>query len=199
MPMTDHKIYEIRVYKCKPEEFQSYVKLVCSPDYDVRMQLSAPYGMWRSEIGNLNELFHIWTYDNLESRAVVRKNLNDNESWKALFPKLAAKWTAQTSHVARAVSRVSLESKFQNGAFFYLYTEDESCTSLSIDAKFQNCIALLGAFKVFLGGPCGARYFVLNARSLNDIEEFLEENQKDLSRHKIVATLLHALPVSPLR
>ena len=199
MPMADQKIYEIRIYRCKPDEFQSFIKLVDSPEYAVRLQMSTPYGIWRTEIGELNQLFHIWGYDSLQNRADARKSLSDNEKWKSFIPEIASKWTSQTSHVARAFSHVSLEPKFHNGTYFYMYTEDESYTNVTIDAKFLNSIGLLAAFKVFLGGPCGARYFVLNARSVNDVEEFLEDNHKEFEKHKVVATLLNALPVSPLR
>jgi len=64
-------IYEIRTYTVKPGLVAEYEKRYAEA-FDVRSKYSPMYGMWHTEIGPLNQIVHIWSYDSLQQRAEVR-------------------------------------------------------------------------------------------------------------------------------
>jgi hypothetical protein len=64
-------IYEIRTYNVKPGLAAEYLKRFAD-GLEVRSKYSALYGMWQVEIGPLNQIIHIWSYDSLQQRAEVR-------------------------------------------------------------------------------------------------------------------------------
>jgi hypothetical protein len=64
-------IYEIRTYNLKPGtvgEFETRF----AKGYPTREKYSPLYGFWHTEIGPLNQLVHIWPYENLQQRAEKR-------------------------------------------------------------------------------------------------------------------------------
>lgn len=80
-------IYEIRVYTLKPGMVAEYERRFAEA-VDVRTKYSPMYGMWHTEIGPLNQIVHIWPYDNLQQRADCRSAaLKDN----------SGKWPPQTN------------------------------------------------------------------------------------------------------
>jgi NIPSNAP protein len=64
-------IYEIRVYTLKPGMVAEYERRFAEA-VDTRTKYSPMYGMWHTEIGPLNQIVHIWPYDNLQQRADCR-------------------------------------------------------------------------------------------------------------------------------
>ncbi|MBV9579317.1 MAG: NIPSNAP family protein, partial [Chloroflexi bacterium] len=64
-------IYEIRTYTVKPGMVAEYEKRFAEA-IEVRSKYSQMYGMWHTEIGPLNQIVHIWSYDSLQERADVR-------------------------------------------------------------------------------------------------------------------------------
>jgi hypothetical protein len=64
-------IYEIRTYNLKPGNVAEYEKRFAEA-VEVRASYSPLYGFWHTEIGPLNQVVHIWTYDSLQQRADVR-------------------------------------------------------------------------------------------------------------------------------
>ncbi|MSQ10914.1 MAG: hypothetical protein EXR52_07940 [Dehalococcoidia bacterium] len=64
-------IYEIRTYNLKPGAVPDYLKRF-SDGYKVREKYSPMLGMWTTEIGPLNQVIHMWGYDNLQHRADTR-------------------------------------------------------------------------------------------------------------------------------
>ena len=74
-------IYEIRTYTVKPGNVPEYEKRFADA-IDVRMQYSPMYGMWHTEIGPLNQIVHIWSYDSLQHRADTRAAAGKDTSGK---------------------------------------------------------------------------------------------------------------------
>jgi hypothetical protein len=64
-------IYEIRTYNVKPGQVAEYERRF-SEGLEVRSKYSQLYGMWHTEIGPLNQVVHLWSYDSLQQRADVR-------------------------------------------------------------------------------------------------------------------------------
>jgi hypothetical protein len=64
-------IYEIRTYNFKPGAVAEWEGRFAEA-YTVREKYSRLYGMWHTEIGPLNQVVHIWSYDDLQQRADIR-------------------------------------------------------------------------------------------------------------------------------
>jgi hypothetical protein len=64
-------IYEIRTYNAKPGQVGEYFQRFAE-GLETRSKYSQMYGMWQTEIGPLNQIVHIWSYDSLQQRAEVR-------------------------------------------------------------------------------------------------------------------------------
>jgi hypothetical protein len=64
-------IIEVRTYQLKPGSVAEVEKRF-GEGLPAREKLSRLAALWHSEVGPLNEIVHIWTYDNLEQRAEVR-------------------------------------------------------------------------------------------------------------------------------
>lgn len=64
-------LYEIRTYTLKPGSVAEYEKRFAEA-VETRVKYSPMYGMWHTEIGPLNQIVHIWSYDNLQQRFDAR-------------------------------------------------------------------------------------------------------------------------------
>ncbi|MBV9324174.1 MAG: NIPSNAP family protein [Chloroflexi bacterium] len=74
-------IYEIRTYTVKPGLVAEYEKRFAE-GLEVRSKYSQMYGMWHTEIGPLNQIVHMWSYDSLQQRADVRAAAGRDTSGK---------------------------------------------------------------------------------------------------------------------
>lgn len=75
-------IHELRQYTLKPgklAEYLDYAKTIGRPargnDYGVN------HGYWTPEFGELNQVWHIWSYASLDERARLRGALSQNKAW----------------------------------------------------------------------------------------------------------------------
>lgn len=91
------KIYEIRTYKVKPKYFKEYIKFT-EDHFHLRIKHSKLFGFWSSELGSLNEVTHIWEYDDHEHRRKVRLALANDEEWqKNYIRNVAPMYRSQTN------------------------------------------------------------------------------------------------------
>jgi hypothetical protein len=73
-------IYEIRTYTLKPgqtPEFEKRFEALLS----VRLKYSELAAFWHTEIGPLNQVIHVWPYENLGHRTEVRARLSREPGW----------------------------------------------------------------------------------------------------------------------
>ena len=61
-------IFEIRTYRLKPGSLAEAEKRF-GEAYEIRKKHSELAAFWHTEIGPLNEIVHVWPYQNLEERA----------------------------------------------------------------------------------------------------------------------------------
>ena len=66
-------IIEVRTYTLKPGT-TAEVEKRWAEALPERQKLSKLAAFWHSEVGPLNEITHVWTYDNLEQRGELRCN-----------------------------------------------------------------------------------------------------------------------------
>ena len=89
--VSSGKIYELRTYSIKPECMKPFVDLSLEK-FHIRTQFSKLHGYWASEIGGINQVVHIWEYDNYLHRSKVRQTLAGNEDWISQYFSKGKRW-----------------------------------------------------------------------------------------------------------
>ncbi|MSP98295.1 MAG: NIPSNAP family protein [Betaproteobacteria bacterium] len=87
-PAQPGNVYELRVYRTHPGKLAAWLELFKSV-LPVREKYSKIVGLWQSEIGELNEVTHLWAYKDLKERAEVRARASRDPEWQAFLPKSA--------------------------------------------------------------------------------------------------------------
>jgi hypothetical protein len=78
-------IYEMRTYTIKIGKMQEYLGLFEEVGLAIISKYSKLVGYWYTEIGELNQIVHIWAYDSLDVRAQRRKALYEDPEWLEKF------------------------------------------------------------------------------------------------------------------
>src|SRR5437016_1746119 len=78
-------IYEIRTYRIAPGSLAE-VEKIFGEAYEHRKKYSALTAFWHTEIGPLNEIVHMWAYQDLAERAKIRAAAAKDPNWP---PKIA--------------------------------------------------------------------------------------------------------------
>ena len=79
-------VYELRWYRThmgRAGEWLNHFKAI----QPVREKYSARVGLWQTEMGQLNEVVHMWAYGDLNERAAVRAKLGQDPEWQAFLAK----------------------------------------------------------------------------------------------------------------
>jgi NIPSNAP len=75
-------IYELRTYTVKPGTLGDMVKAASTVAHEIRKNdYGKLEGYWTTEIGPLNQVLHLWSYDNFEARARLRGELGKIPRW----------------------------------------------------------------------------------------------------------------------
>lgn len=84
-------IIEIRTYKCKVGATRTFLEHYEKEGLPLQAQhLGEPLGFFVSEIGNLNEIVHLWGFRSLADREARREALQQDEKWHAFLSSPAA-------------------------------------------------------------------------------------------------------------
>ena len=79
-------IVEIRTYTMKPGTIAEYIKLYEEKGLRVhREALGNMIGYFTTEIGDINQIVHLWGYSSFEDRAARRNKLAANEEWRGFL------------------------------------------------------------------------------------------------------------------
>ena len=73
-------IYEIRTYELKPRSIPEFGRRTADK-LPYRLGFSSLGGFWHTEVGPLNQVVHIWPYDDLNQRADVRARAVAGGGW----------------------------------------------------------------------------------------------------------------------
>jgi hypothetical protein len=73
-------IIEVRTYQLKPASVAEVEKRF-GEGLPAREKLSKLAAFWHTEVGPLNEITHVWTYDNLEQRMAIRAEAAKTGVW----------------------------------------------------------------------------------------------------------------------
>jgi hypothetical protein len=73
-------IIEVRTYQLKPASVPEVEKRF-GEGLPAREKLSKLAAFWHTEVGPLNEIIHVWTYDTLEQRMAIRAEAVKTRVW----------------------------------------------------------------------------------------------------------------------
>ena len=73
-------IYEIRTYTIKPGTIPEFEKRF-EASLANRLKYSELAAFWHTDIGPLNQVIHVWDYEDLEARAEIRKQAAQEPDW----------------------------------------------------------------------------------------------------------------------
>ena len=94
-------IYELRTYTLVPGKQGEYIKL--SGDVGRRARgnsYGTLEGHWYTEFGTLNQVVHLWSYQDLNERERLRGELAKNEEWtKGYIPQIRPMLLAQENKI----------------------------------------------------------------------------------------------------
>jgi NIPSNAP len=82
-------IYEMRTYSIEIGQAQQYIKIFEEIGLPIISKYNKLVGYWFTEIGELNQLVHIWEFESLEDRSQKRSALNNDPEWLEKFLPLA--------------------------------------------------------------------------------------------------------------
>ncbi|WCK56442.1 NIPSNAP family protein [Aneurinibacillus sp. Ricciae_BoGa-3] len=78
-------IYEMRTYTVKIGKMQEYLGLFEDVGHAIISKYAKLVGYWYTEIGELNQIVHVWAYESLDVRAERRKALYEDPEWLEKF------------------------------------------------------------------------------------------------------------------
>jgi hypothetical protein len=79
-------IYELRTYTVKPGTLGDIVKAASTVSRDVRGDNYGKLeGYWFTEIGPLNQVMHMWSYESYDERTRLRGELAKNPRWNGEY------------------------------------------------------------------------------------------------------------------
>ena len=81
--------YEMRTYTLKIGKTQEYLKLFEEVGLPIISKYAKLVGYWYTDIGELNQIVHIWEYPSMDERAVKRKQLYQDPEWVEDFLPIA--------------------------------------------------------------------------------------------------------------
>ena len=87
-------IYEIRTYQLAPGS-QAEVEKRYGEAYQYRKKYSELTGFFHTEIGPLNEIIHIWGYNDLAERARIRAEASKDPNWPPKIQEFIRKMSAE--------------------------------------------------------------------------------------------------------
>ena len=74
-------VHEMRTYTIKVGKLQEYLHLFEEVGLPIISKYSQLVGFWYTEIGELNQIVHIWAYDSLDVRQERRSALYQDQEW----------------------------------------------------------------------------------------------------------------------
>lgn len=78
-------VYEMRTYTLKIGKTHEYLRHFEEIGLPLITKYAKLVGYWYTEIGELNQIIHIWAYENMEQRAQARKALYSDREWLEKF------------------------------------------------------------------------------------------------------------------
>jgi len=81
--------FEMRTYTVRVGKLKDYLAHFEAVGLPIISRYAKLVGYWHTEIGELNQLIHIWAYESLDDRAAKRAALYQDLDWQANFIPIA--------------------------------------------------------------------------------------------------------------
>lgn len=78
-------IFEMRTYTIKIGQLNNYINHFEKIGMPIISKYATLVGYWHTEIGELNQVIHIWSYNDLNERAQKRDELYKDAEWLSEF------------------------------------------------------------------------------------------------------------------
>ncbi|RCI03955.1 hypothetical protein CU098_010617 [Rhizopus stolonifer] len=79
-PKVTNGIFELRKYNLKPGSLLEW-EMHWRKGLECRRQFCEPIGAWFTQLGELNTVYHMWTYPDLQDRKTTREDAWNTEGW----------------------------------------------------------------------------------------------------------------------
>ena len=114
-------IYEVRTYTLKPGSVQAYEDNF-EEGLAEREKLSPLAAFWHTEIGLLNQVIHVWPYENLEERNRIRGESVKSGKWPPKHDDLILNMESEIWTPAEFMQTISGAQKLGNIYEMRIYT-----------------------------------------------------------------------------
>jgi hypothetical protein len=93
-------IVEHRTYTLRPGKTSTYLSLYMCEGMKIQLQyLKQPLGYYTSELGTLNQVIHLWGFDDLNDRVYRRGLLKKDPRWVPYVDKILPLFQHQESRI----------------------------------------------------------------------------------------------------
>jgi hypothetical protein len=93
-------IVEMRTYTLHPGQVANYLRLYEAEGMETQRRiLGRLVGYYSTEIGDVNQVVHLWAYDSFEERTKRRAALFADPAWLAYIPKIVSMIVTQESKI----------------------------------------------------------------------------------------------------
>jgi hypothetical protein len=87
-PADTGNVYELRWYRTHVGQAAEWIEIF-KGILPTREKFMRRVGVWQTQIGQLNEVVHMWVFRDLKERAEARARLAENAEWQAFLGKSA--------------------------------------------------------------------------------------------------------------
>jgi hypothetical protein len=84
LPATTPNVYELRTYRARPGQMMPWVDKFTKA-LEVREKYSKIVALWTGDVGQPNEICHLWAYPDLNARAAARGGSGKDPGWQAFL------------------------------------------------------------------------------------------------------------------
>jgi len=77
--------FEMRIYTIRPGMLSDYMSHFENIGLPIIKRYAELVGYWYTDIGDLNQVIHIWRYESLDQRTARRKKLFEDREWQSKF------------------------------------------------------------------------------------------------------------------
>ncbi|KAG0743254.1 hypothetical protein G6F57_004831 [Rhizopus arrhizus] len=99
-PKVTNNIYELRKYVLKPGRLLEW-EMYWRKGLDCRRKFCEPVGAWFTQLGELNTVYHMWTYPDLQNRKTTREDAWNTEGWAETVQKTVPLVNNMTSSILK--------------------------------------------------------------------------------------------------
>jgi len=109
--MDNKNIYELRIYTIKPDGLPKLLKLWENKGKPLIDKYMKCIGIWNSESGVLNKVFHLYFWENYETRELARKDFYNDINAKEYIKKVKPLYQKQESYILSPVDFSEIQLK----------------------------------------------------------------------------------------